>query len=148
MVFQLYLESLEKQYDTGIENLKRINPQVEVITNDIILSDENIIETFSECDLTIEAFDRAEMKALIIEAFLHHMPDKYLITGHGLGGFGNFELLEVINDDKVILCGDFVSEVSDELPPLAPRVGIVANMQANEALKILLDINDHEYNAE
>jgi len=31
-----------------------------------------------------------------------------------------------------------VSEISEELPPLAPRVGMVANMQANVVLEILL----------
>jgi hypothetical protein len=36
------------------------------------------------------------------------------------------------------ICGDEVSEVSDTLPVLAPRVGLVAHMQANEVLEILL----------
>jgi len=38
----------------------------------------------------------------------------------------------------LIICGDEISEVSDKLPVLAPRVGIVANIQANEVLEILL----------
>jgi hypothetical protein len=30
------------------------------------------------------------------------------------------------------------NEVSEEYPPLAPRVGVVANMEANQVLEILL----------
>jgi sulfur carrier protein ThiS adenylyltransferase len=38
----------------------------------------------------------------------------------------------------LFICGDEVKEIADDLPPLAPRVGIVANMQANTVLEILL----------
>ncbi|MDD8013902.1 MAG: hypothetical protein PHX05_10525, partial [Acidobacteriota bacterium] len=40
---------------------------------------------------------------------------------------------------NLFICGDEISEVSEEMPPLAPRVGIVACMQANQALEIVLD---------
>ena len=33
----------------------------------------------------------------------------------------------------------FFSEISPDLPPIAPRVGMVANMQANVVLEILLN---------
>ncbi len=32
-----------------------------------------------------------------------------------------------------------ITEVSEEYPPLAPRVGIVANMQANLVLQLLIE---------
>jgi sulfur carrier protein ThiS adenylyltransferase len=38
-----------------------------------------------------------------------------------------------------VLCGDLESEVSPDQPPMAPRVGIVANMEADAVLSILLD---------
>ena len=41
-------------------------------------------------------------------------------------------------DDTLYVCGDESSEVSDDLPPMAPRVGIVANMQANVVVEILM----------
>ena len=34
---------------------------------------------------------------------------------------------------------DEVSEISETMPPLGPRVGMVANMQANVVLEILLN---------
>jgi len=41
-------------------------------------------------------------------------------------------------DDTLYICGDEFSEVSENLPPLAPRVGMVANMQANVVVEILM----------
>jgi sulfur carrier protein ThiS adenylyltransferase len=39
------------------------------------------------------------------------------------------------------VCGDESSEASENLPLMAPRVGIVANMQANVVLEILMKLN-------
>ena len=99
-----------------------------------------MIPTFSNCDIIVEAFDLAEMKQMLIETVLTVMPDKYIISGSGMAGWGNNNSIKTINFDKLYVCGDFESEISDVLPPLAPRVGIVANMQANQALEILMKI--------
>ena len=39
----------------------------------------------------------------------------------------------------MFICGDEVTEIAQDVPPLAPRVGIVANMQANTVLEVLLN---------
>jgi sulfur carrier protein ThiS adenylyltransferase len=56
----------------------------------------------------------------------------------GLAGMDNAEKMQIVRDGNLILIGDFSDDVSDELPPLAPKVTIAAGLQANEALKILL----------
>jgi len=61
-----------------------------------------------------------------------------LVVGLGMAGWGNNNTLHSKQLDNLFICGDEVREVSEELPPLAPRVGIVANMQANIVLEILL----------
>jgi sulfur carrier protein ThiS adenylyltransferase len=43
-------------------------------------------------------------------------------------------------DNTLYVCGDEYSEVSDNLPTIAPRVGIVANMQANVVIELLMNI--------
>jgi hypothetical protein len=43
-------------------------------------------------------------------------------------------------DETLYVCGDELSEASDDLPTLAPRVGIVASMQANAVVEILMKI--------
>jgi sulfur carrier protein ThiS adenylyltransferase len=121
-------------------NISKVNDNVLVETHYIKLTTGNISGIFSNCDIIVEAFDLAEMKQMLIETVLTVMPDKYIISGSGMAGWGNNNSIKTINFDKLYVCGDFESEISDVLPPLAPRVGIVANMQANQALEILMKI--------
>ncbi len=124
------------------ENLKMINPSVNVITHDITLTRENIPGIFAGCDVIVEAFDRAEMKAMIIETVQTDMPGVPLVVASGLAGWGKNETLRSRKiDDYLYVCGDETGEVSEENPPLAPRVGIVANMQANIVIEILMKKN-------
>lgn len=124
--------------DTLKENIERINPNVEVISHNVFIDESNFEELFKECDLVIEAFDRPESKEMIVKAMSKFFPDKMLIMGIGMSGWGQNDSIKENRYDNLIICGDQQSEVSAELPPLAPRVGIVANMQANVALDILL----------
>lgn len=119
-------------------NINLINPEVKVNAIDIKLQAKDIIKIFSDCDVIVEAFDLAEMKHMIIETVLSEMPDKIIVSGVGLAGWGNNNSITTSYSDRLIICGDGETEVSDDLPPLAPRVGIVANMQANQVLEILL----------
>ncbi len=121
------------------ENIRRINPAVRVDAHDLRLDPESVLRLFSSCDVIVEAFDQAEMKGMIIETVLQRLPDKYLVSGMGLAGYGRNNDLRTRRLDRLVICGDEALEVSDELPPLAPRVGIVAHMQANQVLEILLE---------
>jgi len=124
--------------DSLKENIERINKDVEVISHNVLVNESNFEKLFQECDLVIEAFDRPESKEMIVRAMSKFFPDKTLIMGIGMSGWGQNDSIKEIRYDNLIICGDQASEVSDENPPLAPRVGIVANMQANVALEILL----------
>ena len=120
------------------ENIKRINPAIQIEAHDIKLDENSIVNLFRECDIIVEAFDSAAMKQMLIETVLLNFPEKYLVVGTGLAGWGNNNKISQLSFDKMILCGDFESEVSEHNPPLAPRVGIVSNMQANAVLEIFL----------
>jgi sulfur carrier protein ThiS adenylyltransferase len=120
------------------ENLNRINPSVHVIAHDVKLVPDNILSIFHNCDVIVEAFDLAGEKEMFIESVLLNFPEKPLVVGIGMAGWGMNELIHVRKVDNMYICGDEVSEISPDLPPIAPRVGIVANMQANVVLEILL----------
>jgi len=120
------------------ENINRINPSVNIIAFDVKLIPDNITTIFQDCDVIVEAFDLAVEKEMFIETVLQNFPEKPLVVGLGIAGWGMNELVHVRKLDKMYICGDEVSEISAELPPIAPRVGIVANMQANVVLEILL----------
>jgi sulfur carrier protein ThiS adenylyltransferase len=121
------------------ENISRINPDTNVEIHDIRLVHEDIPKIFGVCDVVVEAFDLAEMKNMIIEAVQNEMEPIPLVMGIGLAGWGDSNALRVRNVGNIYICGDEAREISENLPPLAPRVGIVANMQANTVLEILLN---------
>jgi sulfur carrier protein ThiS adenylyltransferase len=120
------------------ENIRRIDPAVVVEPHEVTLTGDNIPVIYKDCDVIVEAFDKAEMKQMIIETVSEKMPGKYLVCGVGLAGWGGNEMIAMKTFDRIYICGDMANEVSDEFPPLAPRVGIVANMEANQVLEILL----------
>lgn len=121
------------------ENILRIRPGIIIEAVNKKLDTDNIPEIFAGCDIIVEAFDRAEMKEIIIESVYEKMPGTPLIVGSGLAGWGHNESLQCRKIDEFLyVCGDECSEVSEKCPPLAPRVGIVANMQANVVIEILM----------
>jgi sulfur carrier protein ThiS adenylyltransferase len=126
------------------QNLYRINPDVRVNTFDIRLCQSDVVEVFSKCDVIVEAFDKAEMKYMILDAVHNYLPEKHLVMGVGMAGWGGSNMIRSRMSDRLVICGDEVNAVEDECPPLAPRVGIVANMQANAVLEILLGPNEHQ----
>lgn len=122
------------------DNIERVNPKCKVEAHDIKLTPESIIKLYKNCDLVIEAFDLAEMKQMLVETILSELPEMPLIVGSGLAGWGKNNELKTVKNGNIYICGDGALEVHEQLPPLAPRVGIVSNMQANTALEILLSV--------
>jgi len=121
------------------ENINRISPAVIVEAHDIKLKSKDIIKLFKDCDIIVEAFDLADQKQMIIETVLSELPDKPIVSGVGLAGWGDSNSIKVKQIGKLYICGDATNEVSESMPPLAPRVGIVANMEANVVMEILLN---------
>jgi sulfur carrier protein ThiS adenylyltransferase len=68
------------------------------------------------------------------------MPGIPVVVGSGMAGWGKTNDLRYRKiDDTLYVCGDESTEVSDNLPPVAPRVAIVANMQANVVIELLMN---------
>ena len=123
------------------ENIRNINREVHVIAHQEKLDRYNIAELFSGCNIIVEAFDSSEMKEMLIETVQIRMPGIPLIVGSGMAGWGKTTELSCRKiDNSLYVCGDESTEVSENMPTLAPRVGIVANMQANTVIEILMDI--------
>jgi sulfur carrier protein ThiS adenylyltransferase len=119
-------------------NLLRINPKVIIESHRIRLTSDNIPELFHDVDVLFEAFDHADQKVMIIESALTVWPERPLIIGSGMAGFGDSNSIHLRTVGNLYICGDEISEVAPELPPLAARIGIVANMMANTGIEILL----------
>jgi sulfur carrier protein ThiS adenylyltransferase len=121
------------------ENLGRINPYVTVEPQIVMLDPGNIATVFGGCTILVEAFDRADMKAMLVNTVLEQMPDTALIAASGLAGYGpNNDIVTTRVTAQLYLVGDGVSEARPGSGLMAPRVGIAASHQANQVVRLIL----------
>jgi len=117
------------------ENLRRINPYVTYEAHTIKVTPENIPELFGSVDVMVEAFDRADQKAMLMQ----HFKTAPLVAASGLAGYGSSETMGVRKmGDRLYIIGDLETGAAPGCGLMAPRVGIAAHMQANTVLRILL----------
>lgn len=121
------------------ENLTRINPYITLVTHNIILDPENIGPIFANVDIVVEAFDRAEMKAMLINTISRLYPDKYIVAASGLAGYEDSNTIQTTPfSSRIYIVGDQRTAAQPGMGLMAPRVGIAAHHQANLVLRILL----------
>lgn len=123
-------------------NIKIINPLTEVDAFVIKLESKDIATLFKDCDVIVEAFDKAGMKQMIIETVLAEMPGTPIVCGNGMAGWGKNNIIKTERFDNLYIVGDGITEADENTPVLAPRVCAVANMMANVVLDILLGDNN------
>ena len=120
------------------DNLREINPYIELKTHTERITEENAVTLLSDADIICEAFDDAECKAMLTNTVLSELPDKYLVAASGMAGLGTTNSIKTRRiTSKFYLCGDETSEVSDGIGLVAPRVALCAAHQAHTVLRIL-----------
>lgn len=125
--------------DALLENLRRINPYITVEAHRTILTPENIPVIFSDCTIIVEAFDRADMKAMLVNCVLEVMPQSCVVAASGMAGYGENNSIATLKiSSRLYVIGDTVSEAKPGNGLMAPRVGIAAHHQANQVIRILL----------
>lgn len=125
------------------EILSGINPFCEIESHVVRITEENVCALFGECDIIIEAFDVPEQKAMLVNAVMEKMPEKYLISGSGMAGYGNANAIRTRNvTKKLTLCGDGITDVKDGVGLTASRVIICAGHMASRAIELLLGPRD------
>ena len=123
-----------------VSNLRKINPCVEVEAHAVRLTADNIFPLFGNVNVMIEAFDRADQKAMLMQAFVSQQPDVPFIGASGMAGFGAEETIGVKKVSRnVYVVGDLTTGARPGCGLMAPRVGIVAHMQANLALRLIVE---------
>lgn len=118
------------------DHLRNINPDAEITSHVETVTKRNMRELFSEAEILIEAFDRAEQKQWLINTWSKTYPDRPIISGNGIAGIGRTGEIRVTRIGNIYFCGDMTSEMDEGL--CAPRVAIVANMQAHVAVELLV----------
>jgi sulfur carrier protein ThiS adenylyltransferase len=120
------------------DNVLQINPHIEVEAVQERVTTGNVDRIFADCDVVVEAFDGVVNKKLLVETY--YASGKLLVAASGVAGWGNSDLIKVTKiHDRFYLVGDQVSEVSETMPPMAPRVNIVAAKQADLILSYVLN---------
>jgi sulfur carrier protein ThiS adenylyltransferase len=120
-------------------NIEAINPYVKVRTYQEKLDRNNGERIFQEAEVVVEAFDRAEEKAMLINIVSEKMPDKYIVAASGVAGYGDSNEIKTVRfSSKIFIVGDQKTAAQPGVGLMAPRVGIAAHHQANTVLRILL----------
>ncbi len=121
------------------DTLTRINPQVRVTACHLRLTPQNIAEVFGHAQIMVEAFDLANQKVMLIENFASRFPDRPIVTGSGMAGYGPANTVQTRQVAKnLYLCGDATTAAAPGTGLMAPRVGVAAHHQANAVLRLLL----------
>ena len=118
--------------ETLAKNLKAINPDG-IFDFEIIKFDRNNIKDFfSDCDIVVEAFDKKEFKAMLIEELLPM--GKIIISASGIGHWDTENIRTKEIGKNLIIAGDFEKD-TDEYKTYSHKVGIVAAIMAGKALE-------------
>lgn len=124
------------------EQLREINPFVEILTQQVKVTAENAAMLFADWPLVCEAFDDPVAKAALINTLLADS-QKTIVAASGMAGYGSANEIQTVQKMKQLyLCGDAVSEASPGNSLMAPRVQICAGHQANMILRLLLGFKE------
>ncbi len=120
------------------ENIAKINKEIDVDIFNQRLTKGTMHKLFSNCDIIIEALDKAEVKTDFVEDVMTNYPDKYVISASGVSGYGHFERIKIKKLGNLYMIYDKKALDSKEDVLTSPRVSIFANIQANLALELIL----------
>lgn len=133
---QLGKSKTDALYDT----LNRIAPYCDIRKDCIRLTEDNISNLLSDEDIIVEAFDKADQKAMLVNCVLEEMPGKFLVSGSGMAGIAPSNMITTKRiTEHFYLCGDEVSDISDGIGLISSRVLVCAAHQAHAVLRIIAE---------
>ena len=123
------------------EVILEISPYTEVETHTLRIDEGNAFSLLKNADIVCEAFDDPESKAMLTNAVLEAMPEKYLVAASGMAGFGSANTIQTRRiTDRFYLCGDGVSGVDSVGSLVSSRVMLCASHQAHTVFRILAEL--------
>ena len=118
--------------------IREINPFVETEVLDIKIDRKNIYSIVGDIEIVVEAFDRAETKAMTLEELLTNK-NKIVISASGMAGLGSAnEIITRKIKENFYLIGDNYSDYEEYSGIMSTRVMLCAAHQANMVLRIIL----------
>jgi len=128
-----------RKTDATRENLRRINPYVNLETHFVRLDGTSVPEVFGAVDVMVEAFDTPQGKAMLAELYHGVFPGRPLVMASGMAGYypGNSVRVQRLGTNLWVV-GDLEHAAAPGVGLMAPRVSIAAAQQANLVVRILL----------
>ena len=138
-----FLEQLgEDKVKATTENLKKINPYVEIEGVSTKLNPENAARIFKNCSIVAECFDKATEKKMLLETILTETKKTIVVAASGLAGFGKSNEIKTKKiSARLIMVGDGENGIEKGLSLMACRVIIAAGHQANVIVELIVKGN-------
>ncbi|MBC3804888.1 sulfur carrier protein ThiS adenylyltransferase ThiF [Acetobacterium fimetarium] len=123
--------------------IAEINPFIKIDVRKKKVSEANVKEIFSGYDIVCEAFDKAEMKSMLVNTALAELKGIKIVSASGMAGYDSGNRIKTTRVMKnLYLCGDLENSAEVGRGLMAPRVQICAGHQANMILRLLLGIEE------
>lgn len=121
------------------DRLRELNPYITITVDNIMVTKQNAADIFGRFDIVCEAFDKADQKAMLINALLTECPSTTVVSGNGMAGFGDANNIKTRKvNSRLYICGDETTDIGDGIGLMSPRVSICAGHQANKVIELLL----------
>lgn len=75
--------------DALARQIRDINPFIDVRTDCVRLTEENVPCLLQDDWIICEAFDNPDAKTMLVHTILEQCPDKYIVSASGMAGYGD-----------------------------------------------------------
>ncbi len=139
-----YISHLGMSKTTALhKQIKEINPFIKVETQNVKVTEGNILNLFNGYDIICEAFDQPESKSMLVNGALSQLANVKIVSASGMAGYESSNSIQTVRPMKrLYVCGDMETAAEIGRGLMAPRVQICAGHQANMVLRLLLGIED------
>lgn len=122
------------------DELRDFAPYINIVTDQVKLTPENIPELLKDDEYIVEAFDKADQKAMLCNVVLEELPEAVLIAGSGMAGYGKSNEIQTRRvSSRFYICGDGEMGLEQAGTLFSPRVAICAAHQANLVIQLIMD---------
>lgn len=122
------------------DELRDFAPYINIVTDQVKLTPENIPELLKDDEYIVEAFDKADQKAMLCNVVLEELPEAVLIAGSGMAGYGKSNEIQSRRvSSRFYICGDGETGLEQAGTLFSPRVAICAAHQANLVIQLIMD---------
>lgn len=113
-------------------NLKRIDPFLNIEKKVLKINEDNVYETFKDCDIIVEGFDNKHCKKILLEAF--SLSGKLIVSANGIADY-DLDKIEIKNYGKSIyVVGDFEKDI-ENFSTYSAKVSYITAIMSNIVLE-------------